>query len=651
MAAAPARGRTASAAARSQALAALTVLAAGIALLASMSAPWQLLEARAFDYMSTTAPPPLPPNGPVIVAIDEPSLAEIGLQWPWPRDLHARLVEALRAAGVKAIGLDIIFAEPSQSPEADAALAAALGPDVVLAADETVIENEHAAQRVRVEPLPEFTAGGAVPGIASIALDRDGVFRRLPTYPDGFAVGLLRATGADSPEPDERELTQVFGSARTYPTVSYYQALDPDAFLPDGYFRDRVAIVGLSLQNAPELDAGNADAKPTSYTVHTGRLVAGVEIQATIYDNLLHGLGIRQAGALLAAAGILLAAVLGALIVRRRTDWRTLPFAIAGVLAIAGGAYIALRFGRVFVPPMAPVLAFSIVASGQATIDYAVERRLRRDIMRAFSQYLAPALVDKLARDPSQLRLGGETRELTILFCDVRGFTTISESLKDDPQRLTALINRLLTPLSEVVLAAEGTIDKYIGDCLMAFWNAPLDDPDHALKAVQAALGMLDAVEVVNLDLQAEAAGRPAPELRIGVGVNTGECVVGNMGSERRFDYSALGDSVNLASRLEGASKDVGVPLLIGEATAAAIGKRMTTLPLARIKVKGRAAPVVVYTTCTGLAESDLAAHLMVLDRTTPSSRATELAADLQARHPSLTAYYARLFAGEIERP
>ncbi|MBL8583281.1 MAG: adenylate/guanylate cyclase domain-containing protein [Rhizobiaceae bacterium] len=651
MSAPPGRERNGRAALRLRGLAALALLATIVAMLVSLTPPWRLLDARTFDYLSTLSPPPLPEAGPIVVAIDEPSLAEIGLQWPWPRDLHARLVESLRAAGAKAVGLDIIFAEPSQSPTADAALAASMGPDVVLAADETIIENEHAAQRVRVEPLPTLTEAGAIGGIASISLDPDGVFRKLPTYPDGFALGLLRAAGTAAAEPEEARLAQVFGPARTYPTVSYYQALDPTTFLPDGYFRDRVAIVGLSLQNAPQLDAGNADAKPTAYTVHTGRLVAGVEIQATVYDNILHRLAVRPAGTGLILFGTILAALLGALLVRRRTDWRTLILAFAGLAAIAACAFASLRFGRVFVPPLAPSLAFAIVASGQATIDYAVERRLRRGIVRAFSQYLAPALVEKLASDPSQLRLGGETRELTILFCDVRGFTTISESMKDDPQRLTALINRLLTPLSDVVLAAGGTIDKYIGDCLMAFWNAPLDDKDHAVHAVEAALGMLDAVEQVNRDLQAEAAGRPVPELRIGIGINTGECVVGNMGSERRFDYSVLGDSVNLASRMEGASKDVGVPLLLGEATAAAIGRRMTLLQLARIKVKGRAAPVVVYTTCRGLEEQDAAAHRDVLDRATPSSRATELVSALQADHPMLTPYYARLFAGEIERP
>jgi len=272
------------------------------------------------------------------------------------------------------------------------------------------------------------------------------------------------------------------------------------------------------------------------------------------------------------------------------------------------GSYVSLRFGRVFLSPMASSLAFAGMAAAQATLDYAQERKNRRQITRAFSQYLAPALVDQLARDPSKLKLGGETRELSILFCDVRGFTTIAEQLKDDPQQLTMLINRLLTPLSDIVLSHGGTIDKYIGDCLMAFWNAPLDDPSHAVHAVSAALDMLDSMQALNDDLKAEAevTGRTFYPLAIGIGINTGECVVGNMGSTSRFDYSALGDAVNLAARLEGASKAYGVPLLLGERTAQAVGESFAVFELDRIRVKGKTEEVPV---ATALRESPNAAR------------------------------------------
>ncbi|SFT56893.1 adenylate/guanylate cyclase domain-containing protein [Mesorhizobium sp. YR577] len=638
-------GASASAAAtRRNGVVMVTLLAALLAAMLSLLTPWKLLEARAFDYFSTSGVPARPANGPVIVAIDEPSLAEVGLQWPWPRDLHAKLIEALRKAGAKAIGLDIIFAEPS-NPTADEALVRSLGPDVVLAGDETFIETPQAAQHIRVEPLAIFTGAGARSGIASIAFDGDGILRRVPAYGDGFAARLLAAAGQTTEVP-HNALLQTFGPSRTYETVSYYQALDPDQFLPEGFFHDRVVMVGLSVQNAPTIAEGGADVHATPFTVRTGRLVAGVEIHATIFDNLAAGLSINRTPVLISLLSIAIGAGLAALLIRRRTGWKTVAGGAAVVVAILTGSYLCLRFGRIFIPPFAPSLAFMLAASAQGALDFASERRLRRGITRAFSQYLSPPLVERLARDPSQLRLGGEVRTLTILFCDIRGFTTISETMKDDPEGLTRLINRLLTPLSEVVLATGGTIDKYIGDCIMAFWNAPLDDPDHAVHAVRAALGMFDALNALNAEflMEAEASGRPALKLGIGIGVNTGECVVGNMGSTSRFDYSALGDSVNLAARLESASKDVGAPLLIGETTAALVRDSFPIFELDRLTVKGKTTAVAVSTVLPNATAEQVTLHAQLLDaRRSRDPFSSEDAEKLTAALPVLAPFYLRL--------
>jgi adenylate cyclase len=385
-------------------------------------------------------------------------------------------------------------------------------------------------------------------------------------------------------------------AARTYPTVSYYQALEPGEFLPDGFFRDRVVIVGLSLQNAPSVDAGGADAHATSYTLRSGRLTSGAEIQATMYDNLRAGLLIAPAGNAARMAALLLAVLLSAAAVRRGSGWRTV---LAGGLAIVAavlGSYALIELERFHISPVGPAVAFVLVAAGQGARDYAAERRLRREITRAFSQYLSPVLVERLASDPSLLKLGGERRVLSILFTDVRGFTTIAESMKDDPERLTALVNRLLDPLSRVVLEEGGTIDKYIGDCLMAFWNAPLDEPDHAAKAVRAALRMQEVMAKLNGELALEA--RPGEEpirLGIGIGINTGEAIVGNMGSDIRFDYSAIGDAVNLASRLEAKTRDYDVPIIIGPETARLVADRFAVAEIDRITVKGRSAIVPIY--------------------------------------------------------
>ena len=274
------------AAKRRRGIALLVIVAVAALAAIAPTSPWKLIEARAFDFLSTSSLPKLAADSPIIVAVDEPSFAEIGLQWPWPRSLHGRLIAALRKAGAKAIGLDIIFAEPSSDPAFDKALAAALGPDVTLAGDETLIKTPHADQTMRVEPLPEFIAAGAKAGIASIVLDNDGTLRRVPRYPDGFATVLAEAAGSIVADVPAGSLLQTFGPARTFPTASYYQALSPEEFLPKDFFKGRVVIVGLSMQSAPSADQGGADSYATSFTLRSRHLVSGAEIQATIYENL-----------------------------------------------------------------------------------------------------------------------------------------------------------------------------------------------------------------------------------------------------------------------------------------------------------------------------------------------------------------------------
>ncbi|TCA06799.1 MULTISPECIES: CHASE2 domain-containing protein [Rhizobium] len=619
----------------------LTTLIA-ISLLSRLPA-WSLLELRSFDYLSTVDDPRPPPGGPVIVAIDEPSLADINAQWPWPRSLHAQLVTQLRAAGASVIGLDIILAEPS-TPENDNAITNAVGPDVVLAGDETLIETPQATQLIRVTPLQQLTEAGAKTGIASVDLSGDGTFRRIPAYEDGFAATLAKASGTISATLPAGQLIQSFGPARSYPTVSYYQALDPAHLLPPDYFKGRVVLVGLSLQNAPVIDKGGVDAFATPYTVHTGTLTSGVEIQATIYDNIRRGLSIEEARLPVVAACILISVLLAAATVWRSTGWLTIMTSAAALLAFAAISFAGIRLAHIFVSPLGPTVACISVVFGQAAFDYAEERRNKRQIIRAFAQYISPDLVRRLSQDPSQLKLGGERRTLSVLFSDVRGFTTIAETLKDDPEQLTGLINRLLTPLSDVVMDHGGTIDKYMGDCIMAFWNAPLDDPEHALHAVKASLSMQAAISNLNRELEREAAARGGKPhvLKMGVGINTGECIVGNMGSTRRFDYSCLGDSVNLASRLEGASKNYGVALLLGEETARLVAGTYTVVELDRIIVKGRTVPSPVYTVVHKAEAEALAAHQAFIaakyaGTLAPSDPAFDrLAADM----PELAGYY-----------
>jgi adenylate cyclase len=244
-------------------------------------------------------------------------------------------------------------------------------------------------------------------------------------------------------------------------------------------------------------------------------------------------------------------------------------------------------------PAATTIALYAVLAFANYTREAAEKRRVRS----AFGQYLSPALVEQLAAHPEQLKLGGETKEMTFLFCDVRNFTAISEAHKSDPQRLTALINRLLTPLSNAILAHDGTIDKYMGDCVMAFWNAPMDLPGHERHACGAALDMLKALESLNAErmAEAEASGATYAPLRVGIGLNTGECVVGNMGTATRFDYSVLGDAVNLAARLEGYAAEYGVAAIMGESTASRVRDSFALLELDHVAVKGKSEAVTIY--------------------------------------------------------
>lgn len=325
-------------------------------------------------------------------------------------------------------------------------------------------------------------------------------------------------------------------------------------------------------------------------------LVPGVEVHAQVDEQILLGTFLLRPNWMTGAELVWMTLVCGCVmwaLSRVGPSWA----AVIGFTAIAASAvasWIAFRRFGLLVDPIYPAVGALAIYLSQSLLHFIRTERDRRYLKGAFGRYVSPALLEQLVQDSSRLRLGGETREMSIMFCDIRGFTSLSETM--DAQALTHFINSFLTPMTERILAHQGTIDKYIGDCVMAFWNAPLPDPLHAERAVRAALDMHSALGALNQrwSKEAAAAGRHFSEVAIGIGIATGPCCVGNLGSEQRFDYSVLGDDVNLASRLESQTKVYGTPLIVSETTQAMI-QQFATLELDLLRVKGKLRPTRIF--------------------------------------------------------
>lgn len=633
------------------------LLAAFIALRIWDPAQLENFRLRGFDFYQVLKPREAKLRPVVIVDIDDASLQAFG-QWPWPRTLVATLVEKLQAAGSIAIGFDIIMSEPDRMspalvadslPQIDTETRAKMrelpSNDDILAktiARSKVVLGQSATNEVtpdtpgapktgfgiigpdaapflfarqgllRNMPVLEMAAAGR--GIVTIQSERDNIIRRVPLVmkagdlivpalslemlrvvtgagailirTDPVGIRAVAVPGLELPT-DENGQMWINYTRQDY--SRYVSAKDVfDGKFPADRFTGRLVLIGTS-------SIGLLDIRATPVETE----MPGVEIHAQILENALtqsllsrpnYAVGIEII--VTALVGILLVAVapwIGAMTLI------SLGLAIAALLA-AGSWYIYTQHGLLFDVTF-PLIAIFVTYMTLVFINYFREQADRRRIRSAFSRYLSPDLVEQLANSPKKLVLGGETREMTILFSDVRGFTTISESFKNDPQGLTLLMNRLLTPLTNAIVERKGTIDKYIGDAIMAFWNAPLDDKDHESHACAAALDMLRKMAELNRERQAEALedGKPFFPINIGLGINTGTCVVGNMGSDLRFDYSVLGDSVNLASRLEGRSKSYGTPIILGAKTAEKVRDQFATIQIDFITVKGKTEPESVY--------------------------------------------------------
>ncbi|WP_457938315.1 CHASE2 domain-containing protein [Mesorhizobium sp. 10J20-29] len=462
-----------------------------------------------------------------------------------------------------------------------------------------------------VQNLKVISDAAAGHGMFTVEPDPDGIYRRMPLVMMvqekmrlGLSAELLRiATGgqAFATRTDDAGISGIVvggvfvptdGSGKVHP---WFNGSDRSRYVSAGSVLDgsapveRIAghmvLVGTSA-------VGLEDFRATPVAA----FMPGVEIHAQIIENILTQQFLFRPNFAIGME-VVIVVLLGLIIiwlVPRTGAIYSFVAAVSVTVIVVGGSIWAFKAKHLLIDATFPTVAIAAVFVIMATANYIREEQQKRQIRSAFGQYLSPALVDRLADNPDQLVLGGETRDLTLLFTDVRGFTTISESYKANPQGLTRLMNHFLTALSKAILDRDGTIDKYMGDAIMAFWNAPVDLADHALRACYAGVDMIRRVDELNVSRRKaveEGLDEPFHEINIGIGINTGQCVVGNMGSDMRFDYTALGDTVNLASRLEGQSKPYGVPIILGDNTAAIVSPRVATMEIDQIRVKGKLEP------------------------------------------------------------
>lgn len=594
------------------------ISAALLALLISLSGLWHNLELKFFDRLVIASAPNRVDLPVTIIGIDEPSFANLKQQWPWPRSMHGRLLDKLREAGAAVVAFDVVFSEPTL-PEEDLAFAQAIKRhgNVVMAADMVYDETGDVRQWLRVEPLKLFGEHGATTGFASVQIDPDGVQRQVPVNQDAFWRSILTLLDKKSPgivaqfdaTPDMR--IRYVGGPHTFNYIPYYKLLDPDKHLPahwKDFLKDNIVLIGRDLKATTEVRSAQSDMFQTPFFVAHNELMPGVEIHANLIANMVAGDPLREAPRTWVLLLWLVTASIAILLMRR---WKPVRSGVIGLGLMAGIAGVdLLLFTKllVWVPAAGALLTVTLVYLAQGGVAYFFEQRQRRQMKQAFSMYVAPAVVEEVIAHPERLKLGGERRDLTLLFTDLAGFTSISEAL--DAEAVAQILNRHLSEMTEIVLRYHGTVDKFIGDAVMAFWGAPIADPDQSLHAVKAAMEMQEKIAAMRQDILATG----GPELQMRIGVHRGDCIVGNMGGNNRFDYTAIGDPVNLASRLEGVNKVYNTGILLSESVAQAVSAQIKLRQVDVVRVKGKHLGVGIFTPCqdeklTVLTESALAAY------------------------------------------
>jgi adenylate cyclase len=567
---------------------------------------------RYFDTLIISKTPTQ--NNIYTVNIDEATLDRYG-QWPFKRDQYANLIGELYAHNAGLVVWNIMMPEKDRLG-GDAALASTLKDKAVVLTNMPAMTNKNQAHKPGsavigsdnlgkiinypglIANIPELENAAAGVGIANTLPEIDGVNRRLPLfigsngnlYPsvslevlrllagDSTFQVKLNSNGVEKMRIPSFNVINTDNLGRVWIDLSQRSTSVSAVKLPAD-FNKGIVIVGVSA-------AGLSNPVPTALGA-----VYPQDIQAAVIGTLSNGVNIQRPD--WADGAEILGLVLLSIIAILLTRW---TYGFIAVIALISGVYFGSGYlfqGYSFLLDASfPIIGLVLVYVHSYTVKFLSELNQKLQIKKQFGTYLSPAMVEKLQKNPELLRLGGETRELSIMFTDVRGFTTISEHYGADVQGLTQIMNRYMTAMTTKIIENQGTLDKYIGDAQMAFWNAPLDDKDHALNAVKTGLEMLGDLDEFNKEIAKEN----IPAFGMGLGINTGDVVVGNMGSRQRFDYTCLGDSVNLASRLEGQSKNYGVRIVLGPRTAELVKDVHDVIEMDNIAVKGKTEGVRVYT-------------------------------------------------------
>ena len=484
----------------------------------------------------------------VLLDISDEALKKQG-QWPWKRDIIGRAIINAYKNGAVLVFLNVVFVHKDRLGGDEMFLKMITKYPIIL------------TETSQAKNLKSIERKALAVGNVEVPIDVDGTIRKLPLDKSVPSV-IMKIINFAVPNQDDIWID----FRHQIPRIDY---ADKDWSSMKG----KIVFIGTTF-------------KGSTFVLTPDGLKNTHEIMALSTETLLSGKFITrpQWTPYVEFAVMILCMSLFIIFIPRLGIWMSfVPFLLYNIFVVLSSFYLFTKY--LYLTNWSyPVIMGFLVFSHLIYNNFVRENRLKLQIKKQFEHYLAPEMVKKLQDNPSLLKLGGETRELTFLFCDIRGFTPISEKYKSNPQGLTKLINSFLTPMTDIILKSGGTIDKYMGDCIMAFWNAPLDCPNHQEKAIITAAKMRQKMKELNLGFN------------IGIGINTGQAVVGNMGSDQRFDYSVLGDAVNLASRLEGISKDFNTTIIIGEDTYQAVEYLHNKMyRLDTVSVKGKSNKVVIY--------------------------------------------------------